>query len=122
MVVLALPLRSQNGTGSSPFKRVALAPGEHKDNVEAPSDAEKLHLCVIYHDEKKELYKLVEGPLLVDTAKGGFEVDPFDPDETSPPYKTFKEFRFCHIAHSAGPLEQEAPGPGGGAAEAPATR
>ena len=101
---------------------MALAPGEHKDNVEAPSDAEKLHLCVIYHDEKKELYKLVEGPRLVDTAKGGFEVDPFDPDETSPPCKTFKEFRFCHIAHSAGPLEQEAPGPGGGAAEAPATR
>jgi len=101
MVDLALPLRSQNGTGGSPFKRVALAPGEHKDNVEAPSDAEKLHLCVIYHDEKKELYKLVEGPLLVDTAKGGFEVDPFDPDETSRPYKTFKEFRFCHRTGSS---------------------
>ena len=38
---------------------------------------------------KTELYKLVEGPRLVDTANGGLEVDPFDPDETS--YKTFKE-------------------------------
>ena len=68
-----------------------VGPGEHKENVEAPPDAPKLNIWVFYYDAKTELYKLVEGPRLVDTAKGGLEVDPFDPDETSPPYKTFKD-------------------------------
>ena len=68
-----------------------VGPGEHNKNVEAPSDAEKLDVWVFYYVAKMELYKLVEGPLLVDTAKGGLEVDSFDPDETSPPYPTFKD-------------------------------
>ena len=70
---------------------VRVGPGEYKDNVEAPPGSQKLSVCVFYHDAKKKLYKLMEGPELVDTARGGFEVDDFDPDETSAPYPTFKD-------------------------------
>jgi len=56
----------------------------------AQTDAHTLEVRVFYYDAETELYKLVEGPLLVDTAKGGFVVDPFDPARTCPPYDTFK--------------------------------
>ena len=54
---------------------------------------------MFYHDRKEstiarclrsheDVYKLVGGPLCVDTANGGLEVKPFDPDD--PRHKKFK--------------------------------
>ena len=62
------------------------------------TDAHAYEVSVFYHDAKTELYKLVEGPLLVDTAKGGFVVDRFDPARTSPPYDTFKVLPVPHVS------------------------
>ena len=51
-----------------------------------------MRAIVFYYDAKAKVYKQVEGPTLVDTAKGGFVVDPFDPTPaaSASPYDTFK--------------------------------
>jgi hypothetical protein len=51
-----------------------------------------INAIVFYYDAKAKVYKQVEGPTLVDTAKGGFVVDPFDPTPaaSASPYDTFK--------------------------------
>jgi len=43
-----------------------------------------------YYDKQAQVYKQVEGPTLVDTAKGGFQVNEFDPTRDDPPFETFK--------------------------------
>ena len=69
-----------------------LKPGQKVDYIKAPANANAMRVIVFYYDAKAEVYKQVEGPTLVDTAKGGFVVDPFDPTPaaSASPYETFK--------------------------------
>lgn len=69
-----------------------LKPGQKVDYIKAPANANAMRAIVFYYDAKAKVYKQVEGPTLVDTAKGGFVVDPFDPTPAAyaSPYDTFK--------------------------------
>ena len=83
---------SQDAAGQSPFRGIqVLEPEQHVPSVKTPTPAVEVEVRAFYYDKQAQVYKQVEGPTLVDTAKGGFLVDPFDPTRDDPPFETFKE-------------------------------
>ena len=58
-------------------------------------------MSVFYFDAKTKLYNRVEGPELMDTAKGGWVVKSFDPARAEP-YDTFTQVLPGEVSEESG--------------------
>ena len=81
---------AQPATAAKPrFNLIELKPAENEPYIPVPANVDLVQVTVFYYEDKKKVWKRVEGPTDVDTAKGSFCVKEFDPDHAKPPY--FKE-------------------------------